>query len=56
MKRIAILGSIVAAGLMAVAVSAQQGPPAQSEFAGNGYGPAGGRWVRHDGKIIVHGA
>ena len=27
MKRIAILGSIVAAGLMAVAVSAQQGPP-----------------------------
>ncbi len=37
MKRIAILGSIVAAGLMAVAVAAQQGPP-----PGGGGGPPRG--------------
>jgi cyclase len=35
MKRIAILGSIVAAGLMAVAVSAQQGPPPGGPPRGN---------------------
>ena len=35
MKRLAILGSIVAAGLMAAGLSAQQGPPAGARPAGN---------------------
>jgi glyoxylase-like metal-dependent hydrolase (beta-lactamase superfamily II) len=35
MKRLAILGSIVAAGLLAVAVSAQQGPPPGARPGGN---------------------
>jgi hypothetical protein len=36
--------------------AAPQGSPTQSEIAGNGHSSASGRWVRQDGKIIVHGA